>query len=216
MSKAVEFRDFRLKAPDKTLFREVNTNNCILFPVKESLTETWQKISLMIQLYVGGGDYPDGKEQKLRRQMEIERVQVCERMRRLLRCLVECKGYDKDAVSTRAALDLHRAMQAGSWENKPTQLRQISGIGPVTARKLIASNITRVAQLAAMDYVDIERIVGKRPPYGKTLSDSLRGFPRLTLDVSIEGRGKSYPATDQAPTVNVRAVLGWQNRFRPT
>lgn len=143
--------------------------------------------------------------------MATEKSLAFERMQRLTRCVVDCKGYDSNAVGIRTALDLLRALTAGFWEGRPTQLLQIPNIGPVAMRKLLSGGIQSVHQLTEKSYSDIERLMSRNPPYGTKLLDSLKHFPKLTLDVNISGMGKRIGNRDNGTNVNLEATLGYSN-----
>lgn len=145
----------------------------------------------------------------IRRQFLMEKCIIFERIQRLIRCIIDFKAFDCDAVSVRHALDLARSLSAEFWENSNLQLRQIPQVGPAAVRKLVTSNVNSVEKLASLDTATIERIMGKNPPYGKKTLDSLVGFPRLTLGSEIVG--KPLIKAGQKPKVNVRAVLGFSN-----
>lgn len=143
----------------------------------------------------------------IKRQFMSEKVAIFDRALRLVRCVVECKAYDCDAVATCNALDLLRSVAAGFWENSPLQLRQIPGIGPAAMRKLAQSNIKTVGQLASMDMAAIERAMSRNPPFGKKILDLMANFPWLTLRADIMNILKSI----ESVKVIVKAQLGYSN-----
>lgn len=150
-----------------------------------------------------------GAQNHYQSQYSTEKKIVFERVQRLIRCIVDCKAFDCDAISTRHALGLTRSLAAEYWENSNLQLRQIPQIGPATNRKLAAGNVNSVEQLASMDTASIERIMGRNPPYGRKLLDTMTGFPLLTLSVNILGTAPSKPGEN--PKVKIKACLGFKN-----
>ncbi|KAM7208295.1 P-loop containing nucleoside triphosphate hydrolase protein [Naviculisporaceae sp. PSN 640] len=115
LSQATEFNDFRFKSQERAIFKDLNKNPVILFPVKEPVNETWQKMSLMVQSYLGNIDFPDsGDAAKLRMHLVKERSTVMDKMARLIRALVDCKAADKDSVGMFNSLELLRAVMAGA------------------------------------------------------------------------------------------------------
>ncbi|KAB5566714.1 hypothetical protein GE09DRAFT_1218970 [Coniochaeta sp. 2T2.1] len=204
LSKAKEFRDFKFKPADAPILREVNQSSFILYRISEHLTKTWQKISLLVQAQLGAVEYHDTHH------LRIEKRGIFERLQRLVRCLVICKGVDHDSVSVKTALELARSLAAGSWEGRPTELVQIPNIGAVSMRKLVSQNIRAVKDLVNMDCGQLERLLSRQPPFGKTLSDTLNSFPILHLELSIPSR-KDISATEDAVTVPVLATLRYLN-----
>lgn len=183
-----------------------------MFPIRESVTQTWHKISLLVQLHLGGGEYPDSTEgSKLKRQLIMEKRLVFERLQRLLCCVIDCKGHDRDSVGTRTALELARSVAAEAWEGRPSQLLQIPSIGAVGMRKLVSQDVRTVLQLAEKDYSEIERLLARNPPFGKKTLDQLDKFPRLAIDASVTDHGITSFGGKDVLAVNVKAVLRHMN-----
>ncbi|CZR57128.1 related to ATP-dependent DNA helicase [Phialocephala subalpina] len=207
---AMEFKDLRMKPAERPFLREFNKSPFIKFPVKEAVTTTAHKVSLMIQVQLGGVNLPTNKEFTLvKRQFGTDKSIIFDRIQRLIRCVIDCKAFDGDGVSTRHALDLARSLSAEYWENSNLQLRQIPQVGPAAHRKLIQSDIKTVEQLAGLDTASIERAMSKNPPYGKKTKDLLASFPRLNLTAEITGRANSKHGHN--PKVIVVAHLSYSN-----
>jgi len=169
----------------------------------------------MLQAHLGCVQYPDSVEfSKIRRQLHAERRAVFERLGRLVRAVIDCKGYDRDAIGTRNALELARALAAESWEGRATQLIQVPQIGPVGMRKLASRGIRSVLELADKDYDEIERLMSRQPPFGKDMKAHLDKFPRLDMDLEVVDR--KVVSNDQEPVlIEVKATLRYLNRKGP-
>lgn len=169
----------------------------------------------MIQTHLGCVQYPDsGEAAKARRQLQIEKKLVFERLHRLVRAVIDCKGHDRDSVGTKTALELARALSAESWEGRATQLTQVPNIGPVGMRKLASKNIRTVLELADKDYDEIERLMSRQPPFGKTLQTHLEKFPRLDMELEVVGL-KKFPSSQEPVIIEVKATLRYLNRKGP-
>ena len=145
----------------------------------------------------------------------MEKKAIFERLQRLVRAVVDCKGYDHDAVGTRTALELARAISAESWEGRATQLTQVPNIGPVAMRKLAAGGVRTVLELAERDQHQIEHLVGRNAPFGKKLLEELQRFPRLSLDLKTAGH-RIQPRNSEAPAIlNVAATIRCLNKALP-
>ncbi|KFY43687.1 hypothetical protein V494_01845 [Pseudogymnoascus sp. VKM F-4513 (FW-928)] len=208
ISQASEFKDLRMKPTERAAFREFNKSPFIKYPIKENVSTTAHKISLIIQAQLGGVDTPSDKEFN-RRQYQTDKTMVFERVHRLVRCLVDCKAVDNDAPATQNALELSRSISAEFWEHMPLQLRQIPNIGPAAVKKLVTAGINSVEKLITTDTATIERALSRNPPYGHKLLDSLKAFPRLTLTAEIMGR---IVKSGQLPKVKIRARLGLKSQ----
>jgi ATP-dependent DNA helicase HFM1/MER3 len=169
----------------------------------------------MIQAQLGGVDLSASKDFNIiKRQYMVDQNIIFDRSRRLIRCIIDCKVVDCDAISARHALDLSRSLSAGFWEHSNIQLRQVPQVGPAATRKLVASNINSIEKLANLDTATLERIMTRNPPFGRKMLDSLGGFPRLTLTSEILGRVACKAGEN--PRVKVKAHLGYRNVKTPT
>jgi ATP-dependent DNA helicase HFM1/MER3 len=214
VAQAAEFKHLRLKPTERVCLRELNKSPFIKAPIKENISTYAHKVSLIVQVQLGGVDLPSDKDfNSIRKQFITDTGLVFERIKRLIRCIIECKAYDRDAVATSNALELARSIAAGFWENTPLQLRQVSGIGPAGARKLIQANIRTVEELASLDTAGIERALSRNPPYGKKMLDMLAAFPRLTLEAEIV---KKQMKENVSVHVQVKALLGFRNSSMPS
>ncbi|KAK4245688.1 hypothetical protein C7999DRAFT_42776 [Corynascus novoguineensis] len=181
----------------------------------EAVTQTRHKVSLVVQAHLGCVQFPDSDDAtKLRRQFMIERKLVFERLNRLVRAVIDCKGYDRDSVGTKTALELARGLAAESWEGRATQLTQIPNIGPVGMRKLASKDIHTVLQLADRHHDEIERLMSRQPPFGKNLQAQLDKFPRLHVEAAVVGH-KVQPRCDEPVLIEVKATLRYLNRTGP-
>lgn len=203
-----------MKPNERQPLREFNKSPLIKFPIQENISATPHKISLVIQVQLGGIDLPTDKEfLAIKRQFHVEKGVILERIQRLVRCIVDCKSVDCDAVSVRNALDLARSLSAEYWEHSNLQLRQIPQIGPAASRKLVTNNINSVEELVNLDTGSIERIMSRNPPFGRKVLDSLLGFPRLTIRAEMTGKATSRPGEN--PKVKVNVQLGFLNAKTP-
>ncbi|KAG9239045.1 Sec63 Brl domain-containing protein [Amylocarpus encephaloides] len=211
---AAEFKELRMRPNQRACLREINKSPFMKYPIKDNISTTPHKISVLIQAQLGSIEHPSEKDfAVLRRQFMTDKNIIMERVQRLIRCIVDCKAVDRDAISTRHALDLARGFSAGYWENSNLQLLQIPNIGPAAVRKLISNNVNSIERLGVLDHATIERYVGKNPPFGKKISDMLLLFPRLTLIANLV----AHPITKAGtyPKINVRVRLGFSNNSTP-
>lgn len=203
-----------MKPTQRPCLRKINESPFMKYPIKETISTTTHKIYLLIQMQLGGIDHPTEKELVgMKRQFVTEKAIILERLSRLMRCVIDCKAVDSDAVSTRHALDLARSLSAGYWENSNLQLRQIQNVGPVLARKLINNNVNSIEKLSSLDTATIERYSGKNPPFGKKVQQDLLGFPRLTC--AAEFVGSHTKKSGKKPKVSVKVRLGYSNLKTP-
>ena len=139
----------------------------------------------------------------------IEKNAIFERLKRLARCVVDCKASDNDAAGTRSSLELFRSLAAGCWEGSPAQLLQVPKIGPVAMRKLASNGIMTMRQLFELDFSSTERLLSRNPPFGMQVRDSMKSFPRLKLQGKILGRRPAATDVQKSPSVTVRVIIGY-------
>ncbi|KAI0518035.1 hypothetical protein F5B22DRAFT_635525 [Xylaria bambusicola] len=210
--KDMEFKDFKFKPTERAVFRELNKSPLILHQIKETLSLTWHKIFMIVQIYLGGVDLPTDKDTNfIRQDLLRERRMVFDRLKRLVRCVIDCKAYEGDGLGTQAALELHRSIEAQAWENKPAQLSQIPGFGPVAVRKWVSFGVRTVLEVADKDIHDIERIASRNPPYGRNVQKILEKFPRLTLKADLVESTAPRLESNESISVTVKAHLGHRN-----
>ncbi|KAK6956701.1 hypothetical protein Daesc_001980 [Daldinia eschscholtzii] len=209
---AVEFKDFRFKPEERALFRELNKSPFILHPIKETLTQTWHKIFVIIQVHLRGVELPNEKGIGLLKQrIAMDKAAIFDRMNRLVRCFVDCRAFDSDGWGTKIGLELARALAANSWDNKPSQLSQIPGSGPVMVRKWVSHGVNTVLGLADRDFGEIERISSRNPPYGMRLLKTLENFPRLAMEAHLITGTSHSSQLEYNLTVAVKVNLRYCN-----
>lgn len=180
MCHAAEFDDMRVKSTERPILRELNTAEAdnIPFRFKDNIAETWQKVSLLIQVELSRGTLPYQHGR-----FSFEARHAMEHMQRLLECYIICTIADRNGHNTRIALELLRSIGARAWEgdHHPAQLCQVPDIGPVNMRKLVDKKVTTVRQLAELGPVSIERFLSKNPPAAMKIAETMRSFPMLAM-----------------------------------
>ena len=204
-----------MKPNERSVLRELNKSPFLKYPIKDNISTSPHKVFIMIQAQLGGVELPNEKDaQVIRRQYQTDISIILDHARRLVRCIADCKIVDCDAISTRHALDLSRSLSAGYWENSNLQLRQIQQVGPAATRKLASANINSIEKLSNADTATIERIMGRNPPFGRKMLDSLADFPRLSLFAEITGKVLSKAGLN--PRVKIKAQMGFKNTRMPS
>ncbi len=203
-----------MKPNERSFLREFNKSPFLKFPIRETITATPHKVSLLIQVQLGGIDYPADKDVMLvKRQFVTDKAIIFERIQRLIRCVIDCKAYDCDSTSTRHALDLGRSLSAEFWEYSNLQLRQVPQVGPVATRKLVSNNVQSIEELRKMDTASIERIMSKNPPFGKKTQDLISAFPILRL--TAENIGRVSTKQKNTPKIMVKVRMWYENNTVP-
>ncbi|CAK7235275.1 ATP-dependent DNA helicase MER3 [Sporothrix bragantina] len=208
---ASEFDELRIKSTERQALRDLNKTHDIPFKFKDNIMETWQKISVLIQVELSRGVLP------YQQRMAIEAKQAIERMQRLLESYIVCMIADNNGHSTKVAFEFSRSLLARAWEGHVAQLCQIPDIGPANMKKLADKQVTSVLDLAGLSAVDIERFLSKNPPAAMKIADSLKSFPRLFLDGQVakapdEGSAKAV-AKVTLGCLNEQGLPRWRNKI---
>ncbi|KAJ5138363.1 uncharacterized protein N7515_003211 [Penicillium bovifimosum] len=213
IAQAQEFHEFRLKQGDKPLYREINRDPGIRFPIKVDLALQAHKVSLLIQSELGAIEFPDSEQlQKHKFTFQQEKSLVFAHVNRLIRCLIDCQIARGDSVAIRNALELARSFGAKVWDHSPLQMKQIEQVGVVAVRKLAAAGITSIEELECAEAHQIEMALSKNPPFGSKLLSRLKEFPKLRVAVKMVGKDVKNGSVN----VRFRVEVAFMNDKTPT
>jgi hypothetical protein len=202
-----------MKASEKTLFKEMNKDVGIKFPIKVDVALSAHKISLLIQTELGGVEFPaTDLYKKYKQQYQQDKGLVFQNVNRLIRCIIDCQLYLLDSVSARHALELGRSLAARVWDTSPLQLKQLEQIGNIAVRKLAGAGINSMEILENTEAHRIETILHKNPPFGMRLLSKLVDFPKLRVSVKQIGKESRL---DVHVEVKLSAVIGFLNETVP-
>ncbi|KAL4912540.1 Sec63 Brl domain-containing protein [Aspergillus aurantiobrunneus] len=189
ISKAEEFRDVRLKAGEKSLYKEINRASDISFPINIDIALPAHKISLLIQSELGAVEFPNNEQfQKHKFAFQQDKNFVFSHVSRLIRCVIDCQVHLQDSVTVRNALELARSLAAKVWDNSPLQMKQIEQIGVVAVRKLVTAGIDSIEVLEETEPHRIDMALSRNPPFGVKLRSRLADFPKLRVSVKMTGK----------------------------
>ncbi|KAL4808258.1 Sec63 Brl domain-containing protein [Aspergillus unguis] len=214
ISKAEEFHDIRLKAGEKSLYKELNRSSEIIYPINVDIALPTHKISLLVQSELGAVEFPSGEQfQKHKFTFQHDKSFVFSHINRIIRCIIDCQVHLRDSVTVRNALELARSLTAKVWDNSPLQMKQIEQIGVVAVRKLVAAGIDSIEALEDTEPHRIDMALSKNPPFGMKLRSRLAEFPKLRVSVKMMGKDIK---PDRAVSVRFRAEIAFMNEKCPS
>ena len=179
----------RFKSGEKGLYKELNGDVGIKFPIKVDIAQNPHKVSLLVQSELGGSIFPNhDRWKKHKTQFNIDKNMVFSHVNRLIRCIIDCQLHLDDAVSARNSLELARSLAARVWDSSPFQMKQIDGIGDVGVRKLVQAGVNSIETLQNTEPYRIESALGRNPPFGQKVLAKAMEFP--SLHVSVREMGK--------------------------
>ncbi|GAB1738685.1 hypothetical protein NU219Hw_g3482t1 [Hortaea werneckii] len=209
---AAEFREVRFRAGEKSMYKDLNKNQSIKFPIAVNLDLPAHKVSLIIQSVLGAVDLPS-EEGKHRTEYQTAKSTIFQHVHRLVRCIIDCQLHLNDAVTTRNALMLARSLAAHVWDDSPLHMKQLEGVGPVAVRKLAGAGIKSIEDIENSEAHRLEHILSRNPPYGAQLKERARDFPKLR--VSLKTVGVPVVKKDEHVEVKVVAEIGFLNEKVP-
>lgn len=212
ISQAAEFKDIRFRSGEKPIFKDLNKNNSIKFPIPVNLDLPAHKVSLIIQSVLGVIDLPTDDSKHIL-EYNTAKAAIFQHATRLIRCIVDCQLYLEDAVTTRNALMLARSFGAMVWDDSPLHMKQLDGLGPVYLRKLVNAGIMSIEDLETTEANRIEQAVSRNPPFGRDVQEKARLFPKLR--VSMKMAGEPVIKKDEHVLVKIKAELGFLNEKVP-
>ncbi|KAF4556580.1 Sec63 Brl domain-containing protein 2 [Elsinoe fawcettii] len=210
---AYELREIRFRAKEKPVFKQVNQNQSLKFPIRVNLSEGSQKVSLIIQAVLGGIDLL-AQDNGYCFSFNAEKFMIFQLCRRLIRCIVDCQISKGDAVGIRNSLTMVRSIGAEVWDGSTLYLQQLDKVGPVSVRKLIARNFTRIEDIITSSPGVIEAATSRNPPFGINVIQLAKSFPRLKLNV--QQIGHPILRIGIPPLIRFKAEIAFANQTPPT
>ncbi|EMC98517.1 hypothetical protein BAUCODRAFT_67333, partial [Baudoinia panamericana UAMH 10762] len=212
IAQASEFREIRFRSGEKSVYKDLNRNSSIKFPIPVNVDLAAHKVSLIIQAILGVIDLPT-EDSKHRAEFTLAKAVIFQHAHRLIRCIIDCQLHLNDAVSARNALMLARSIGAQVWDDSPLHMKQLEGIGIVAVRKLASAGIKAIEDIESADASRLETIMSRHPPYGARMQERARAFPKLR--VTLKAIGKPVVKKSEHVSINVKAEIGFLNEKTP-
>ncbi|XP_077253583.1 DNA helicase ROCK-N-ROLLERS isoform X6 [Tasmannia lanceolata] len=110
---------------------------------------------------------------------------ICSNGCRVSRCMKECFIYKKSYKGALNSSLLAKSLHQRLWDDSPYLLKQLPGIGMVTAKALHSVGINSFATMEEADPRKIEMVTSRKYPFGNHIKDSLLSLPPK-VDMKIE------------------------------
>ncbi|CAN0924504.1 DExH-box ATP-dependent RNA helicase DExH17 [Linum grandiflorum] len=110
---------------------------------------------------------------------------VCTNGCRIAKCMKEYFLFKRNYKGAVQSILLAKSLYQKLWDDSPYLLKQLPGIGMVTAKALDSMGVKSFNALAEADPRRIEIITGRKFPFGNHIKDSLLSLPPK-VDISIE------------------------------
>ncbi|XP_050271163.1 DExH-box ATP-dependent RNA helicase DExH17 isoform X3 [Quercus robur] len=110
---------------------------------------------------------------------------ICSNGSRIVKCMKEYFIYKKNYKGALNSTLLAKSLYQKLWDDSPYLLKQLPGIGMVTAKALHSMGINSFETLAEADPRRIEIVTGRKYPFGNHIKDSLHSLPPK-VDMKVE------------------------------
>ncbi|XP_012081222.3 DExH-box ATP-dependent RNA helicase DExH17 [Jatropha curcas] len=110
---------------------------------------------------------------------------ICLNGSRIAKCMKEYFIFKKNYRGAVNSILLAKSLYQKLWDDSPYLLKQLPGIGMVTAKALHSMGIKSFDELAEADPRRIEIVTGRKFPFGNHIKDSLQSLPPK-VNLSIE------------------------------
>ncbi|KAJ0054742.1 hypothetical protein Pint_02772 [Pistacia integerrima] len=111
---------------------------------------------------------------------------ICTNGCRIAKCMKEYFIYKKNYRGAVNSILLAKSLYQRLWDDSPYLLKQLTGIGIVTAKALHSKGVKSFETLAEADPRRIEIVTGRKYPFGNHIKESLLSLPPK-VDVKVEG-----------------------------
>ncbi|KAK4367437.1 hypothetical protein RND71_011229 [Anisodus tanguticus] len=102
---------------------------------------------------------------------------ICANGYRIAKCMKEYFLYRKNYRGALSSAHLTKSLYQKVWDDSPYVLKQLPGIGMVTAKALHSMGIKSFASLSEADPRKIEMVPGRKYPFGNHIKESLLSLP---------------------------------------
>ncbi|XP_057813245.2 DExH-box ATP-dependent RNA helicase DExH17 isoform X2 [Cryptomeria japonica] len=110
---------------------------------------------------------------------------ICSNGSRIARCMRECFIFQKRYKESKNAMVLAKCLHQRLWDDSPYQLKQLVGVGMVTAKALHLSGINSFEDLEKADPRKLEIITNRKYPFGNHIKEALLSLPPK-IDIKID------------------------------
>ncbi|KAM0824259.1 hypothetical protein ACQ4PT_070323 [Festuca glaucescens] len=189
--RSAEISWIQLRRNEKKTLNDINTDKegRLRFHV---LTENGKKKKRIMtredKIFVLANDCLTGDPLMHDLSLNQETSSICSNGCRIAKCMKEYFIYKKSYKSAINSMLLGKCLDQKLWESSPLLLKQLPGIGIVTAKALKNAGVDSFESLAAADARKLESATGRNYPFGNQIKDSLSALPPK-IDIQIEDAG---------------------------
>ncbi|KAG8799814.1 Sec63, partial [Serendipita sp. 399] len=181
LSQADEYKEIRLRQGERVAYNKLCQHPDIRFGLKK-VEKAYEKVFILIQAILGNVSLGAPEYQNPDSILPLEATRVYKHAVRLMSCVIEAAVSRRAGALLKVSLELYRSLKAKGWEDRPTVLRQLDGIGE-KALVFGAHGITSLEKLATLKPHQIETWLNRKAPFGSKTLAMVKLFPRCTLSI---------------------------------
>ncbi|EPS65628.1 hypothetical protein M569_09143, partial [Genlisea aurea] len=110
---------------------------------------------------------------------------ICSNGSRIAKCMKEYFTFNKSYRGALSSMIITKCLHQKLWDDSPYLLKQLPGIGMVTAKALHSMGVTSFETLRKADPRKIELMTGRKYPFGNQIKESLLSLPP-TIEMTVE------------------------------
>ncbi|GJP53633.1 hypothetical protein CLOM_g12786 [Closterium sp. NIES-68] len=155
--------------------------------VKRRIQDDHEKIFILIN------DTLSGDPSNLDFTMSQDVKGICTNGNRIATCMGRYFFFAKRYMESLSSLCLAKCMRHHLWDTSQFLLKQLTGVGHVTAKALLAAGIDSFDKLQQSDPRRIESLTGRKYPFGNQIKEALDALPPSVEVTIAEAEGGNHP-----------------------
>ncbi|KAG9052252.1 Sec63 [Serendipita sp. 407] len=128
LSQADEYKEVRLRQGERSVYNKLCQHSDIRFGLKK-VERAHEKVYILLQAILGNISLGTTEYQNPDSILPLEATRVYKHAIRLMSCVIEAAVSRGAGSLLKTSLELYRSLKAKGWEDRPTVLRQLEGIG---------------------------------------------------------------------------------------
>ncbi|CAA7046606.1 unnamed protein product [Microthlaspi erraticum] len=186
--RAEEISWIQLRRNEKKTLNDVNADKegRLRFHIDDNKGKRKKRIQTREEkLFVLANDWLTGDPSVHDLSMTQDANSICSNGSRIARCMKEYYIYKKNYKGTISSTLLAKSLYQKLWDDSPYLLKQLPGIGMVTAKALHSMGVKSFEALAEADPRRIEIVTGRKYPFGNHIKESLSSLPPK-VEIKVE------------------------------
>ncbi|VFQ70354.1 unnamed protein product [Cuscuta campestris] len=195
---AEEIAWIQLRRNEKKLLNDINNdkNNRLRFHILGDKKKRKKRIQTREEkIFILANDCLTGDPSVHELSMTQDVNSICTNGSRISKCMKEYFVYKKNYIGALSSALLTKSLHQKLWDDSPFLLKQLPGIGMVTAKALNLMGVRSFEDLADADPRKIEMVTGRKYPFGNHIKGALLSLPPKielkTEETESQRQGKS-------------------------